>query len=86
MRHVEVNTAGANWSRRAPAERRSNQRGLVVAKLVVVDDLPSKTTVGPLLGLRQPTTARQASQTQRALAIWVTFVVVIMNNIKEHRH
>jgi hypothetical protein len=42
----------------------------------VVVDLPRKTTVGPLLGLRQTTTARQASQTQRALAIWVTWGLV----------
>ena len=36
----------------------------------VVDVLPRKTTVRPLLGPRPTTTARQASQTQRALATW----------------
>jgi hypothetical protein len=59
---------------------------LMIYQVKQQSDLPSKTTVGPLLGLRQTTTARQASQTQRALAIWVTFVVVIMNNIKDSEH
>jgi hypothetical protein len=38
--------------------------------LIAVDVLPRKPTVRPLLGPRPTTTARQASQPQRALATW----------------